>query len=61
MLQAFGELKRIVASGMGGRKEWSLRFMLPNMVFGMWQLMQTDPLLSGLWPECSATLATRSS
>jgi hypothetical protein len=61
MLQALGELNLMVASGMGGLNEWSLRFMLPKTVLGMWQFMQTDPGLSALWPECSTTLTTRSS
>ena len=44
-LQALGDLKAIVAAGVGGSMEWSVRPMAAKRVMGMWHAMQSFPLL----------------
>jgi hypothetical protein len=61
ILQALGEPNRFDAAGLGGLIEWSLRFMRPNAVMGMWQ--STHVGASGFslaWCECAPISATRS-
>ena len=47
-LQALGDLKAIVAAGIGGRIEWSVRIIAANWLIGMWQAMHESPAPAGL-------------
>ena len=40
-----GDLKAMVAAGVGGRIEWSLRPIAAKRVIGMWYAMHSFPLL----------------
>ena len=51
----------MVAAGVGGSMEWSLRFILANEVMGMWQEMHLLPSLVAAWCVCSAGLLTLAS
>jgi hypothetical protein len=59
-LHAFGEVKAMVAAGVGGSIEWSLRRIRAKSVMGMWQEMHSFPGLSALWWVCSVELPTLS-
>ena len=56
-----GDLKAIVAAGVGGRIEWSLRRIRANSVIGMWQETQRFASLPAGWWLCAAALSTHSS
>jgi len=60
MLQAFGDLKAMVADGVGGSMEWSLLFMRAKAVMGMWQEMHLLASLSAGWCVCDVGLLTLS-
>ena len=51
----------MVAAGVGGSMEWSLRRIRANSVMGMWHETQRLASLPAGWRLCAAAFPTRSS